>query len=167
MNKLFRGWCVYSVSSSVIPLVIPCDNHNRQPSRDEPEWSTVKFKLKQMSVIIHSWVSQVALVVKNPPANAGDIKDTDSIPGLGRSPGEGHGNPCQYSCLGNLIDRGAWWATVQGSQRVRYNWAAEHTYTRSARVAEACCITQDHSGDTMVVKEILLRIYDETSLLSV
>ena len=46
-------------------------------------------------------VSQVALVVKNPPANAGDIRDIGSIPGLGRSPGGGHGNPFQYSCLAN------------------------------------------------------------------
>ena len=46
------------------------------------------------------------------PANAGDIRDVGSIPGPGRSPGEGHGNPLQYSCPGNPIDRGAWWATV-------------------------------------------------------
>ena len=45
--------------------------------------------------------SQVALVVKNLPANAGDIRDAGSTPGLGRSPGEGHGNPLQYSCLEN------------------------------------------------------------------
>ena len=50
-------------------------------------------------------------VVKNPPANAGD---TGSIPGSGRSPGEGNGNPLQYSCLGNPMDRGAWQATVHG-----------------------------------------------------
>ena len=56
--------------------------------------------------------SQVVLVVKNPPANVGDIKDLGSIPGLGRSPGGGHGNPLQYPCLENPTDRGAWWATV-------------------------------------------------------
>ena len=50
--------------------------------------------------------------MKNPPANAGDIRDTGSIPGSGRSPGDGHGNPLQYSCLENLMDRGAWWVTV-------------------------------------------------------
>ena len=54
------------------------------------------------------------LVVKNPPAKAGDIRDTGSIPGSGRSPGEGNGNPLQYSCLKNPMDRGAWWATVHG-----------------------------------------------------
>ena len=53
-------------------------------------------------------------VVKNPPANAGDIRDPGSIPGLGRSSGEGHGNPLQYSCLENPLDRGAWWATIHG-----------------------------------------------------
>ena len=50
-------------------------------------------------------------VVKNLPANAGDAGDTGSISGLGRSPGGGHGNPLQYSCLENLMDRGAWQAT--------------------------------------------------------
>ena len=52
--------------------------------------------------------SQAVLVVKNLPANAGDIRDMGSIPGLGRYPGVGHGNPLQYSCLGNPMDRGAW-----------------------------------------------------------
>ena len=50
-------------------------------------------------------------VVKNPPANAGD---SNLIPGLGRSPGEGNGNPLQYSCLENPMNRGDWWATVHG-----------------------------------------------------
>ena len=49
---------------------------------------------------------------KESACNAGDWGDMASIPGLGRSPGEGNGNPLQYSCLGNLMDRGAWWATV-------------------------------------------------------
>ena len=53
--------------------------------------------------------SQVALVVENPPADAGDIRDVALIPGSGRSPGGGHGNPLQYSCLENRMDRGAWW----------------------------------------------------------
>ena len=51
-------------------------------------------------------------MVKNPPARAGDIRDVGSIPGLRRSPGGGHGNPLQYSCLENPMDRGAWLATV-------------------------------------------------------
>ena len=56
----------------------------------------------------------MALLVKNPPANARDPRDAGSIPGLGRSPGEGNGNPLQYSCLENPMDRGAWWAAVHG-----------------------------------------------------
>ena len=56
--------------------------------------------------------SQVALVVKNLAASAGDVRDTGSIPSLGRSLGGGLGNPLQYSCLENRMDRGAWWATV-------------------------------------------------------
>ena len=53
-------------------------------------------------------------VVKTPPANAGEVRDVRSIPGLGRSPGEGNGNPLQYSGLENPMDRGAWRATVHG-----------------------------------------------------
>ena len=63
-----------------------------------PRWLSGKNKTKQ----------------KNPPANKGDM---GSIPGLGRSSGEGNGNPFQYSCLGNPMDRGAWWATVHGVVR--------------------------------------------------
>ena len=53
-------------------------------------------------------------MVKNPPANAGDARDMDLIPGLGRFPGGGHGNPLQYSCLENSMDRGGWRAKVHG-----------------------------------------------------
>ena len=56
--------------------------------------------------------SQVALMVKSPPANAGDLTNTGSTPGLRSSPGEGNGNPLQYSCLENPMDKGAWWTTV-------------------------------------------------------
>ena len=63
--------------------------------------------------------SLVVLVVKNLSAGAGDIRDASSVPGLGRSPGEGHGNPLQYSCLGNPMDGGAWRATVH---RVAKSW---------------------------------------------
>ena len=52
--------------------------------------------------------------IKNLSDNAGDARDAGSISGWGRAPGVGNGNPLQYSCLGNLVDRGAWWATVPG-----------------------------------------------------
>ena len=58
--------------------------------------------------------SQGALVVKNPTASAGDIRNMGSAPGLGRSPGEGNSYPLQYSYLENSMDRGAWWAIVHG-----------------------------------------------------
>ena len=64
--------------------------------------------------INYNWASQVAPVVKNSPANAGDIRDVGLIPGLGSSPGGGHGNRLQYSCLEKHLDRGAWRATVHG-----------------------------------------------------
>ena len=58
-------------------------------------------------------------MVENPSANAGDTEDAGLIPGSGRSPGVGNGNPLQYSCLKNSMDRGAWWATVQGVAKSR------------------------------------------------
>ena len=51
---------------------------------------------------------------KKPACNAGEVREMGSIPGSGRSPGEGHGNSLQYSCLENPMDRGTWWATVHG-----------------------------------------------------
>ena len=62
--------------------------------------------------------SQVALVVKKPPASAGDIRDVGSIPGLGRSPGGGHGIPFQYSCVENPMDRRGWGLQSAGPHRV-------------------------------------------------
>ena len=73
----------------------------------------VKASIAVQHIHIFSGIlPQGALVVKNLPVNAGDTRDTASIPGLGRSPGAGSGHPLQYSCLGNPMDRAAWWATV-------------------------------------------------------
>ena len=77
---------------------------------------TDKVKLlnlkSQNDLLQNLWTSQVALVVKNLPANAEDIRDVGLIPGSGRSPGGGHGNPLQYSYLENPMDRGTWKAIV-------------------------------------------------------
>ena len=76
------------------------------------------------------------LVVKNLPANEGDIKDTGSIPGWGRSPGGGHDSPLQYSCLENSMDRGACWATVQSvtKSRTRQQQLSTHTLKVKTRM---------------------------------
>ena len=68
--------------------------------------------------------AKVTLAVKNPPGNTGDTRDMGSIPGSGRSPGGGHGNPLQWSCLENPMDGGAWWATVYGvtQSRTQLKW---------------------------------------------
>ena len=75
----------------------------------------------------------MALVVKNPPASAGDIGDNSLIPGLGRSPGGGHDNPLQYVSLENPMDRGAWWAIVHRvtkviKSRTQLKQFSTHTY---------------------------------------
>ena len=74
----------------------------------------------------------VALVVKNPAATAGDLRDPGSIPGSRRSPGGGHGNPVQCSCLENPMDRGAWWATAHGVAESERTEATEHSYMRAS-----------------------------------
>ena len=74
---------------------------------------------------VTKWASRMVLVVKYPAANAGDIRDAGLIPGSGRPPKGGHGNPFQYSCLENpLEDRGAWQATVHG---VANSWTRQAT----------------------------------------
>ena len=81
------------------------------------------YNLRMFPLIspLHSHgASQMALVVKNLPANAGDIRDLGSIPGSGRSPGGGHGNPLQHSSPENPMDRGAWWSVVHG---VEQDWS--------------------------------------------
>ena len=67
-------------------------------------------------------------IFKNPPANARDTRDIGSVPGSGRSPGVGSGNPFQCSCLENSMDRGAWQAIVHGIARVRHNLATKIQY---------------------------------------
>jgi len=62
-------------------------------------------------------------VVKNPPSNAENAGHTGSVPGLGRSLGVGSGNPVQYACLENPMDRGAWWATVYGVAKSQTRWS--------------------------------------------
>ena len=95
-------------------------------------WPDLKLSLKTQSVpdsqiwglLQFAWASQMALGVNNLPASAGDIRDVDSIPGSGRSPGGRHGNPLQYSCLENAMDRGAWWAIVHGVTKSR-TWLSD------------------------------------------
>ena len=78
--------------------------------------------------------SQVVLVVKNPTANAGDIRDMGSIPGLGRCPGAGHGNPLQYSCLVIPWTEEPGGLQSMGSQRVGHDWVTQHTRLSTERV---------------------------------
>jgi len=79
----------------------------------------------------------VALAVKNVPANAGDIREPGSIPGLGRSPRGGHGNPPQYSCLENPMDREAWRATVHGVAKSQTRLKQLSTHSCTAKLVDA------------------------------
>ena len=112
---------------AMLSKVCPC-NRDQEDSILSPltQWpipnypKAISSNFPKIIYVANKWscvlqrVSQVALAVKNWPANAGDARNTGWIPGWGRSPKEGNANPLQYSCLENSMDRGARWATVHG-----------------------------------------------------
>ena len=90
-----------------------------------------------LASVIPIGASQVVLVIKNPPANAGDIRDTCLIPGLGRSPGGGHGNILQYSCLENPMNRGDWRAIVHRFAKSRTQVKQLSTHTQALKIQKS------------------------------
>ena len=93
-------------------------------------WSESVTSCTRVALILFRGVSRVARVVKTPSPSAGDLRDSGLIPGLGRSPGEGHGNPLEYSCLENPMDRGVWWAMVHRVAKSQTRLCdLVHTYT--------------------------------------
>ena len=105
----------------------------------EPEFNQVLFFLvTYMPLII--WASQLAPVVMTSAASAGDARDVGSVPGSGRSPGGGPGNPLQCSCLENPMDRGAWWATVHGVAKSQTRPKFPSTHARFDCVSLCPCV---------------------------
>ena len=102
-------------------------------SSRESRWESLTLGQGVMEWFVDSWVFEDCWLVgsglpwwlsgKESACSAGNAEVMGSIPGLGRSPGGGNDNQLQYPCLGNPTDRGAWWATVTGLQRVRHDWA--------------------------------------------
>ena len=105
---------VHGILQARILEWVPCSSPGDLPNPGlNPGLMHCRWILYLLSPVFY-WSSQVVLVEKNQPANAGDIGDVGSIPGLGRPPGGEHGNPLQYSCLDNPMDREAWQAIVHG-----------------------------------------------------
>ena len=101
-------------------------------------------------------------MVKNPPANAGDIRDTGLIPGSGRSPGEGNGNPRQYSCLENPMDIGAWWATVHGGRKESDMTERLSTYTHNlCRFSSECFLIVQNPLKCLLVVLVSFGCYNK------
>ena len=115
-----------------------------QVSRIAGKFLTV-WATRETLIYIHG-ASQVTLVVKNLCSNRGDLRDSGSLSGLGRSPGGRNGNSLQYSCLENLMNRRAWWATVHRVSKscTWQKWLSMHAYTyhltynRSMRANSIC-----------------------------
>ena len=102
-------WNIYIYS-----LIYDCENLKIDHRGNKKE-SAFKSARNRFSKPYHTrWTSQLVLMAKNLPANAGDVRDEGSIPGSRRSTGGGHGNPLQYFCLENPTDRGVWRVTVHG-----------------------------------------------------
>ena len=97
----------------------PCSSMDFQGRQEREKHRSVD---EWVCLCVCSWASQVVLEVKNLSTNIGDSRDTGSIPGLRRSPIGGPGNPLQYSCLENPMDRGAWWAIVHGVEKNQTQW---------------------------------------------
>ena len=92
---------------------------------DRGTWQAAVHGVKKSQHMVF-WGFPGGTTVRNPSANAGDIRDAGLIPGLGRSRGGGNDNLLQYSCLGNPVERGAWWDTVhEGCKRVGHNLSAK------------------------------------------
>ena len=100
------------ITSKEIETLIENLPQNKSPLADSFTGEFYQTFRDLVAILLKLWGFQEALVVKNLPANAGDLSDAGLIHGLGRSPGGGHGNPLQYSCLENPMDRGAWQATI-------------------------------------------------------
>ena len=128
----FQTYGTFAMQLNLTQLSISYTNHEQPATEPLSVDSYVYGSFITFSRNLQG-ASQVVLVEKNSPANAGDFRDTGLIPGSGRFPGEGNGNPLQYSCLGNTMDRGAQWATVQ---RVAKSWTrlkrlSMHTHTHT------------------------------------
>ena len=127
--------------------------------------------LAKLRVCEDEGASQVALEVKNPPVNARDIKDYGLIPGLGRSSGEGHGNPLQYSCLENPMGRGVWMSTVY---RVAKSWIRlrqlsthMHEHTQDPSQNETLqVISLEHLPLVSLIQPKVLQLLPPLSMLS-
>ena len=98
--------------------------------RDGGAWWAAIYGVAQSRTWLKWLSSSRLLVVKNLPANAEDIRDVGSIPGWGRLPGERHGNPLQYSCLENPMDRGVWWAIIVHGVTKSRTWLKQQHSTR-------------------------------------
>ena len=145
ITSLVRGWCsVFSHFSRVWLSATPRTTARQAPlsmgfSRQE-YWSAISFSSDKVwsegkGLISRIWASQVALVVKKLPANAGDVRTSGSILRSRRSPGGGYGNSLKYSCLENPMDREAWKATVSRvpKSQTRLKWLSTVTHPEYIR----------------------------------
>ena len=111
---------------------LPCPSPGALP---DPGIEPVSLASPALAGSFFTWEAKVALVVKNPAAKARDARDTGSIPGSGRSPGKENGNPLQYPCLENSMDRGVWRATAHGATK---SWTQLSTQRCGKKCVKIC-----------------------------
>ena len=146
------------MKNSFLSLVVR-EKHQRK-------WQCIKgvflWGAWESEIILSGWLCTVSskLVAKNLPANTGDVRDSSSIPGSGRSPGVGNGNPLQYSCLGNPMDRGVWWARLHRvtTSRTRLKWLSMHTSKQELWSSEFPSISSSHLALVLYSQRIWLAL---------
>ena len=132
-NKETNSWSAVSLRTQTLPRVGAWQQQSR-PLTSAEIWNSLRQSQQMRCSTL------TVLVVKNLPANVGDIRDAGSIPGSGRFSGGGHGNPLQYFCLENLTDRGAWRAAVQRvtQSRVWLKWLSTHALLAQTCILRIC-----------------------------
>ena len=145
------------------PVFLPGESHGQRSLVGyRPRGHKESDTTKQLHSLTHSegftrlwrknqakWDSQMALVIKDLPANAEDVRGAGSIPGMGRFPGGGHGNPVQYSCQKNPMYRGAWQATVHRVAKswTLLKWLSMHAHAKYLAQSRSSINNRDHATE--------------------
>ena len=126
-------------NKALVPAAIWINLKNNYAKWNKPDKKGHIYELSRLGISIDLEGCPGGTSGKEPPANGGDIRDTSSIPGWGWSPGGGHGNPLQYSCLENPMDRGAWRATVHGVAKRWTQMKQLSSYTQTWKLDTSGC----------------------------
>ena len=149
---------LHSSPETITTLLISCTLIQNVLALKKNKNKILKRKKKQKQphhlIVMTTTIMMVVLVAKNLPVDAEDVRDMSLIPVSWRSPGEGFGNPLHYSCLENSLDRGVWWATVQGATRSQTRLSTHNIHwalpaRQASPKSSSCSISINHHRNSM------------------